>query len=273
MNRFLLSISILHITIIANAKSDHMIFGRVVNEQGQGIEYVNIGIPKDTVFTVSDINGYFSLNVPEGKTQNIRFFHVSYESVSMAPDLYYSTEDCLIVHMVYNALPEVVVMPRKEKSTTILGKGVRWAGASFGLCNDFDGDIKDDEWGSLVSIRKPTRVYKAELEAKLEEAEKAVLSFVKYKVDKNDRAYTPVQHIPVYQTLTLEDSWKNLIFEEPEILVLEPGKYYCAVRFVEFVGKGSLVCKGYFKNAYDRADDFKMPLSIGLRVTGTEYFD
>ena len=33
---------------------DIVVTGRVVNERGDGIEYVSIGIPKDTVFTVSD---------------------------------------------------------------------------------------------------------------------------------------------------------------------------------------------------------------------------
>lgn len=270
MNRYLLSTFLLLYSLFASAQSHHTISGRVVNEHGQGIEYVNIGIPKDTVFTVSDINGYFSLDIPEGKTEDIRFFHVSYESVSLAPEHYYSTEGSLTVSMVYNAIPEVVVLPRKEKSTTILGKGVRWAGASFGLSNCYGG-IKDDEWGSLVTIRKPTRVDRAELEAKLSEAEIAVLSFVIYKVDKNDKTYTPVQHMPVYQSVLPEAGWKNLVFEEPEVLILDPGKYYFAVRFVEFIGKGSLDCRGYFKNAYDREDDFKMPLSIGLKVIGVEY--
>ena len=271
-NRYLVPIALLFFSFIVNAQSYHTIFGRVVNEHGEGIEYVSIGIPKDSVFTVSDIDGYFSLKIPEGKNEDIRFFHVSYESVSLPPGRYYSAKDSLFISMVYIALPEVVVVPRKEKSTTILGKGVRWAGASFGLSNSYGG-IKDEEWGSLVSIRKPTRVDKAELEAKLDEADRAVLSFVIYKVDKENKSYVPVQHMPVYQSLTIDDGWKKLVFNEPETLILEPGKYYFAVRFVEFVGKGALVCKGYFKNAYDRGDDFKMPLSLGLRVIGTEYYD
>lgn len=270
MHRYLLTIILLISCFVANAQSYHTLYGRVVDEQGRGIEYVNIGIPKDTVYTVSDSDGYFSLKVPEGKTEDIRFSHVSYESVFLTPEQYYSTNDSLMVSMIYNVLPEVVVKPGKEKATTILGKGVRWAGANFGFANCYDG-IKDEEWGSLVTIRKPTLVETAELEVKLEEAEKAVLSFVIYKVDKDDKTYTPVQHIPVYQPVTHEEGWKKLIFEEPEILILEPGKYYCAVKFVEFIGKGTLHFKGYFKNAYDREGVYKMPFSIGLLVTGVEY--
>lgn len=84
--------------------------------------------------------------------------------------------------------------------------------------------------------------------------------------------YLIIASVPmVYQTILDSDGKKNLVFEEPETLILEPGQYYFAIRFVEFVGKGSFNCLGYFKNAYDRNDDFKMPLSIGLKVTGTEY--
>ena len=80
-----------------------------------------------------------------------------------------------------------------------------------------------------------------------------------------------MQHIPVYQTILDSDGRKNIVFEEPETLILEPGKYYFAIRFVEFIGNGSLECQGYFKSAYERSDEFKMPLSLGLKVIGTEY--
>ena len=159
--------------------------------------------------------------------------------------------------------------PDAGKTVTVLGKGVRWAGCSFGLCNDWGG-LKDDEWGSHEKIRKPTRIDRAEIIAELSDAQKAVISFVIYQVDGKDN-YIPMQHVPVYQTILDSDGKKNLVFEEPETLILEPGQYYFAIRFVEFVGKGSFNCLGYFKNAYDRNDNFKMPLSIGLKVTGTEY--
>lgn len=245
---------------------DKIVTGRVINERGDGIEYVSIGIPKDTVFTVSDTLGYFRLPLPAGKTEDVVFKHVSYETFSVSSEYCYNANDDMVVTLVDNVLPEAVVFPDVGKSVTVLGKGVRWAGCSFGLEN-----IKDEEWGSFERIRKPTRIDRAEIEARLSDAQKAVLSFVIYKVDNKESEFIPMQHIPVYQTIYDTDGKKNLAFYEAETLILEPGRYYFAIRFVEFIGKGTLDCQGYFRSAYERSNDLKMPLSLGLKVIGTEY--
>ena len=269
MRRLSIILSLLLIQGVVSAQ-DKVVTGRVVNERGDGIEYVSIGIPKDTVFTVSDTQGYFRLLIPAGKTEDVVFKHVSYETSSVSPEYCYSADDDMIVTLADNILPEAVVFPDAGKPVTVLGKGVRWAGCSFGLGNGL-GNLKDEEWGSFERIRKPTRIDRAEIEARLYNAQKAVLSFVIYKVDSKESEFIPMQHVPVYQTIYDTDGKKNLVFDEIETLILEPGRYYFAIRFVEFIGKGSLDCQGYFKSAYDRNDDFKMPLSIGLKVTGTEY--
>lgn len=249
---------------------DKIVTGRVVNERGDGIEYVSIGIPKDTVFTVSDNQGYFRLSLPAGKTEDIVFRHVSYETFSVSPEYCYRAKDDMAVTLVDNVLPEAVVFPDAGKTVTVLGKGVRWVGCSFGLVNGL-GNLKDEEWGSIERIRKPTRIDRAELEARLSDAQKAVLSFVIYKVGSKESEFTPMQHVPVYQTIYDTDGKKTLVFDEIETLILEPGRYYFAIRFVEFIGKGSLDCQGYFKSAYERSDELRIPLSLGLKVTGTEY--
>lgn len=49
--------------------------------------------------------------------------------------------------------------------------------------------------------------------------------------------------------------------ELPEVLLLNPGTYYFAIRFVEFEGDGALICKGYFKGA-----SFIISFPSGLRL-------
>ena len=260
---------ILHCTFL-NAQDVRTFSGRVTDSNGDGIEYVSIGVPNDTIFTVSDINGYFRFRLPDSDTRGIVFSHLSYDPFTLDPqDAGFGTEG-LSITLDYHELPEAVVLPDKGKTVTVLGKGVRWAGAGFGLSN-VSGGILKEEWGSKVRLRKPTRIEKAELECKLDDVDKAVLSFVIYKITGDSTAYVPVQHIPVYQTILPGDDYENLVFEEPEVLLLDPGTYYFAVKFVEFEGDGALVCKGYFKGAYSRADDLSMPLSIGLKVTGIEF--
>lgn len=260
---------ILHCAFL-NAQDVRTFSGRVTDSNGDGIEYVSIGVPNDTIFTVSDINGYFRFQLPVSDTRGIVFSHLSYDPFTLDPPDAGSGTEGLSITLDYHELPEAVVLPDDGKIVTVLGKGVRWAGAGFGLSNSLGG-ILNEEWGSKVRLRKPTRIAKAELECKLEDVDKAVLSFVIYKITGDSTAYVPVQHIPVYQTILPGDDYENLVFEEPEVLLLDPGTYYFAVRFVEFEGNGALICKGYFKGAYSRGDDFSMPLSIGLKVTGIEF--
>ena len=260
---------ILHCAFL-NAQDIRTFSGRVIDSNGDGIEYVSIGVPNDTIFTVSDINGYFRFRLPDSDTRGIVFNHLSYDPFTLDPPESGSGTEGLIITLDYHELPEAVVLPDKGKTVTVLGKGVRWAGAGFGLSNA-EGGILNEEWGSKVRLRKPTRIEKAELECKLGDVDKAVLSFVIYKMTGDSTAYVPVQHIPVYQTILPGDDYETLVFEEPEVLLLDPGTYYFAVKFVEFEGNGALICKGYFKGAYSRGDDFSMPLSIGLKVTGIEF--
>ena len=38
--------------------------GHVVNERGEGVEYVSIGIEEDSVGVISDAQGHFTLTIP-----------------------------------------------------------------------------------------------------------------------------------------------------------------------------------------------------------------
>lgn len=245
------------------------ISGRITDEHGKGIEYVYVCSPGDTIFTISDTEGYYSFILPEKETREIVFSHVSCEPYSVNPSDIRKVKE-LDVTLKYNELQAAVIVPNKGRNVTVLGKGVRWVGCVFGLSNSLEGII-NEEWGSKVRIRKPTRITEAELDCFLSDAERAVLSFIIFKVDRDSTTYHPAQHIPVYQTIEKGNGYKKLVFEEPETLVLDPGSYYMAIRFVEFEGSGSLNCKGYFKNAYERNGGISAPLSIGLKVSGVEY--
>lgn len=252
-----------------NGQEKQSISGRITDENGNGIEYVYVCSPGDTIFTISDAEGYYSFILPAKETREIVFSHIACEPFSLYPSDIRTAKN-LDVTLRYNELPAAVVVPGKGRDVTVLGKGVRWAGCSFGLSNSLGGII-NEEWGSKVNIRKPTRITKAEIECFLEKADRAVLSFIILKIERDSTTYHSVQHIPVYQSIEKGEKMKNLVFEEPEVLLLEPGSYYLAIRFVEFEGDGSLMCKGYFKNAYERSGNIKAPLSIGLKVSGIEY--
>jgi len=50
--------------------------GHVINERGDAVEYVSIGIEEDSVGVISDAQGHFTLTIPTGRKDELTFTHV-----------------------------------------------------------------------------------------------------------------------------------------------------------------------------------------------------
>ena len=50
--------------------------GRIINEQGESVEYVQLGMPKRQIGAISTADGHFEIEVPR---DTLEFFHVSYK--------------------------------------------------------------------------------------------------------------------------------------------------------------------------------------------------
>ena len=59
------------------------ITGHVVNERGETVEYVSIGIEEDSVGVISDAQGNFTLTIPTGRRDELTFTHVSYQTATI----------------------------------------------------------------------------------------------------------------------------------------------------------------------------------------------
>ena len=57
--------------------------GHVVNERGETVEYVSIGIEEDSVGVISDVQGHFALTIPAGRRDDLTFTHVSYQTTTI----------------------------------------------------------------------------------------------------------------------------------------------------------------------------------------------
>jgi len=57
--------------------------GHVVNERGETVEYVSIGIEEDSVGVISDVQGHFTLTIPAGRKDELTFTHVSYQTATI----------------------------------------------------------------------------------------------------------------------------------------------------------------------------------------------
>jgi len=99
------------------ASSDNYIDGLVVDQAGDALAYVNIGIVGTSVGTVSDEQGRFRLYLRETITpaDTLRFSSIGYQSWSfgLADYLGKTTENMRVsLPAAAHTLPEVVVMPR-----------------------------------------------------------------------------------------------------------------------------------------------------------------
>ena len=73
------------LTVIASVKgfAQTTVKGHVVNERGETVEYVSIGIEEDSVGVISDAQGHFTLTIPAGRKDELTFTHVSYQTVTI----------------------------------------------------------------------------------------------------------------------------------------------------------------------------------------------
>ena len=62
--------------------------GKITDVNGKGVEYVSVGV--DSLFTISDVDGYFELKIPDGHTAPMIFHHISYRTQQLPFDTFKS---------------------------------------------------------------------------------------------------------------------------------------------------------------------------------------
>ena len=76
-------ITILLALVAMAGQAQTKVIGRVVNERGDCVEYVSIGIEEDSVGVISDAQGHFALTIPAGRKDILTFTHVSYQTATI----------------------------------------------------------------------------------------------------------------------------------------------------------------------------------------------
>ena len=128
--------------------------GHVINEQGENIEYVSIGIEEDSVGVISDAQGNFTLTMPAGRRDDLTLTHVSYQTATIPYTTYADGHELTVTLKDKVIELAEVVVGKKNKSHTLSGKSwIRTSTAGFrGNCK---GDI---EWGPIFKNRKDQEV-------------------------------------------------------------------------------------------------------------------
>lgn len=270
---------------VCSAQGNHVIAGRVVDATGEGVEYVSIGMPRDTVGTISDSLGRFKLTIPFGKTSEVVFEHVSYMPATIGADIYSSSPEDLVVTLCSHELTPAVALPGKGRRKELLRPGMRLADDAFSFtftaANHLDSlgrfEWKGAEAGSVVRVRHLFRVDSVGFSVRVSGFDEARFSINFYRMEEGVEKAVSALERPLYASARRTDAISPVVIRPEDTVVLSPGRYYVTVKVLDFspLADGMLSCDLYMKNAVFRDCGFgeyvRLPFSIGLWVCGTEF--
>ena len=259
--------------------------GCIVNELGEPVEYVYVGVPARQIGTVSSMDGHFEISVP---ADTLEFHHVSYQ-VAYYPVK--GAEEDLIIVLKDSELPPAVFIGGKTKEKYLLRAGTKVPGAA----GDFyrpDGVSKGYELGSVVKTRKPFMVKDILFSIMENHIPGCVAAINIYSIQGEPEEFINILHKPIYVNIALADKEKDYDAKPEEFILLEPGRYFIsfalvdcdmdAVRKIMDTPESErdhlamhLFVPMYFKSSYQRFYALgklsHFPVNIGISVKGLEY--
>ena len=283
---FLLLFLLLLPTLI-HAQESVLISGRIVNEQGEAVEYVQVGVPKLGIGTISSLDGRFEIQVP---TDTLEFHHVSYETG------YYpvsgSEEDVLIVLKELELQPAVFIGgDTKEKYLLRPGTKVFGHGGVL-VFEPKTGSTKGVEIGSVAKTKKPFLVQDIQFGIWQNSIPDCVVSVNIYRIKGKEEDFVNVLQKPIYVNVAESEKSQEFHIQPEGTVLLEPGQYFISFQIVDCNEKAlesylqtpeserdwsqmRLSTLLYFKSSYVRKAALgKMehyPVNIGMVVKGLEY--
>lgn len=259
--------------------------GRILNEQGDAVEYVQVGIPKLQLGTISTADGHFEITVPR---DTLEFFHVSYQTgyhVVTGP-----AEDLVIV-LHGNELQPAVFIGGDTKETYLLRRGTKIAGGLL-VFEPKTGSTKGVELGSVAKTMKPFLVQEIQFEIHSNTIPDCVVSVNIYRIESKNEDFVNILQKPMYVNVPESEAPQEFHIRPDETVLLEPGRYYISFQIVDCnekaleeylrtpeserdFSKMRLSTILYFKSSYTRkaalGEMEHVPVNIGMVVKGLEY--
>lgn len=251
--------------------------GRIINEQGDAVEYVQVGIPKLQLGTISSADGCFEITAP---TDTLEFFHVSYQTEHFPVT---GPADDVVIVLHDNELPPAVFIGGNTREKYLLRPGSKVFGSGGLLVFEpKTGNTKGVELGSVARTGKPFLVQDIQFGVWQNSIPDCVVSVNIYRIEGKNEDFVNVLQKPIYVNVAESEAPQEFHIRPDEIVLLEPGRYFISFQIVDCNEKaleGDLqMCLStilYFKSSYTRKAALgKMepyPLNIGMVVKGVEY--
>ena len=261
--------------------------GRIVNQQGEAVEYVQVGIPKLQTGTISTADGHFEITVP---ADTLQFFHVSYQTSSYVVT---GPADDVVIVLLENELQPAVFTGGNTREKYLLRPGTRVFGNGGVLVFEpKTGSTKGVEIGSVAKTKKPFLVQDIQFGIWQNSIPDCVVSVNIYQIAGKEEDFVNVLQKPIYVNVAESEQPQEFHIQPEETILLEPGRYYISFQIVDCNEKAleeylqvpeserdwsqmRLSTILYFKSSYVRKTALggmeHYPVNIGMVVKGLEY--
>ena len=249
------------------------ISGKVVDTEGNAVEYATVGIPSKKIGTLTGTDGVFTLDIADADGDTLLVTHVSYENVRIPVNgLQHYGE--IRITLDAKELAEAVIYPGKRKSAKLAGKGTRVPGAATKMTA---GNI-GNEIGSIVETKRPFEVQEIEFNVTHCNLKGARLSINIYKADSTEGHFHNALCKPVYVDIPTSNGKQKINVTVDDRITLDAGRYFVSVMLVDYArytNTGHILFPLYLKSSYIRngvMDELEsIPVNMGLTVKGVEY--
>lgn len=261
--------------------------GRIINGQGEAVEYVQVGIPKLQIGTISTVDGRFEINVP---CDTLEFFHVSYQAASYPVT---GADDDVVIVLQEQELPPAVFIGGDTKEKYLLRPGANVLKNMGIITTSLRSEHPSGrEIGSVAKARKPFLVKDILLTVHSNHIPGCVASINIYRIEGKKESFINMLHKPIYFDVAVSDKPQDFDIQPEETILLEPGRYFIAFQIVgydepalqAFLAKPeeerkfwemSMDFNIYLKSSYIRevalGEMESVPVNIGVAVKGLEF--
>lgn len=282
-----LSLALALLPVLLSAQEHFTVKGRIINGQGEAVEYVQVGIPKLQIGTISTADGRFEIDIP-GDT--LEFFHVSYQTASYP--VTGSTDDVVIV-LQEQELPPAVFIGGNTKEKYLLRPGANVLKNMGIITTSLRSEHPSGrELGSVARAKKPFLVKDIELTVRSNHIPGCIASINIYRIEGKNESFVNVLHRPIYFDVAVSNDPQHFDIQPEETILLEPGRYFIAFQIVgydehalqAFLAKQeeqrefwemSMDFNIYLKSSYLRevalGEMKHLPVNIGVAIKGLEY--